>query len=302
VILKHHLLRGMLIGFILLLSGCGAKPSPPSSDVVQLYVRLTDTSRLSSLPLTLASKLGFFQSMHLNVTLTSSSSASLSLGFLPHSRTIIGYLTTRPDLVLVSPIADPHFRLRALNRLPLVYSHRVQEQISLAHAILKAHRANISTWSSLSFQEIRTLWKRHHLPWVLVTLHQATILTSLDPHSVILAWLGASTGPLPDLVISASPNTSPANAVRFLKAVNLALWYLHTTPPTTIATVLDGSHQRSVWRLTIQKALHYQYWPVTSYPDNVTYQRGRSFDPTWPPYSIAVNNQPGHQALSETDK
>ncbi len=287
----------MLLG----LAGCGAsaRPSHPPESTPTLKVHLDSQSVLSTLPVVLARELGFFQDAHLHVKWTTQQDAQVTVGAAGSVWPIVGYVAIRPDFVLMSPVPDPHFRLRALNALPMVYAAKLKPDRALLEKILRAHRAQVTQWNSLTFSQIESLWKRRHLPWVVVTLHQASILRSLDPHSAVLAWLGASTGPIPSTVVTAPVDN--LDVVHFLDALNLALWYLHTTAPRTVASDLSGQGPHQLWTSTIKAALHYQYWPATTFPDSLSYNRSRTlWTPTWPIYTEGVNRQPAHQALLDS--
>lgn len=287
---------------ILTLAGCGVaqKSAAPEKTIPTLAVHEANLDRLSALPLAAAQTLGFFQHDHLRVEWTPKSQATVFIGQAGGTWPIVGYVMTRPDMVLMSPVADPQFRLRALNHLTMVASMRALQERPLAEKILAQHRAHISTWSGKSFQTIEMLWQRHHLPWVLVTLQQAEQLWTLDPHSVVLSWFGASTGPIPQLVITA--RQSNAKVARFLNALNLALWYLHTTPPTEAASALGDATTGAHGARLLRDALHYQYWPATTFPDSSSYNRARAlWTPTWPAYQHGVDPQPARQALSMMD-
>lgn len=297
--------RSLMVGSALVLciglAGCGVQPksATPSHPDPILTIHIKDVTRLATLPITIAEKLGFFQKEHLAIDLTSKT-AAVTIAPAGTVWPIQGYLASRPDLVLISPMPDPHFRLRALNALPIIYSHQVQPQQSLAESILARHHAHVSAWNRLSFHHIETLWKRHHLPWALVTLNQAVRLQSVDPKSVILTWLGASTGDIPSIVISASPETP--KLVPFFKALNLALWYLYTTPSGSVARALaEPSTSSAVWSKTIADAVHYRYWPATTFPDATLFNRSRAvWSPTWPTYQKSVDPALAKDALKES--
>lgn len=288
---------GLMLGVV---TGCGAHQPRHNANPQPLFptltVRTTSMSTLSRLPLTVAQKLGLFADVHVKVVWTQSEEAEATVGIPGSGWPIVGYVSTRPDLVLVSPVPDPHFRLRALNHLPMVYANPTAPEQGWAQSILAAHRATVSHWDAVPFREILSLWKHHHLPWVLVTLSEANRLEAIDHHSVVLAWLGASTGPVPSTVVSARQDTP--RVMRFLRALNIALWYLQTSRPATLAEVL--SPDRASPRVLAQ-ALHYHYWPVTTYPDTAAFDRARArFQPEWPTYGTAVNPTPAAQALNET--
>ncbi len=283
----------------MVLASCGThapRKAAPSRPV--LKVQVSALSPLSALPLTVAQSLGFFHDQHLSVEFTSHPE-SIQVTHGLNGKPTVGWLQMRPDMVLLAPVPDPHFRLRALNTLPMPYSRSVETEKGWAEAIFSGHRAHVTDWQAMSFSEIESLWKRHHLPWVLVGLGQAMRLKRLDPHSVILAWLGASTGPVPAVTVLAS-HPDRSEVVHFLAALNLALWYIHTTPAQTIQHTLGTA---GLSASAIRAALHYQYWPATTYPDQAAYNRARSWlSPTWPPYANAVTTKAAVQALMDAGK
>ncbi len=281
----------MGLGALLLsITGCGAAQSRKSHQSwPQLTVQVQGAGSLDLAPLILAQKLGFFQENRLLVTITQNREP-VSIGPTGKSWPLIGYLTLRPDMVLISESPDPAFRLRALNHLPLVLSQPLVGQRQLAENVLSAHHAQITRWSVLSNEDIQSLWRHGHLPWVLVTLEEAARLKAINPKSAILAWIGASTGPIPSIIITA--DTINSRETRFIDALNLALWYLHTTPANTIAQNLGEK------RSLIEEALRYQFWPATTFPDPAAYIRGRiPWNPHWPLYQQAVNPVPARKAL-----
>lgn len=286
---------------LVLVTGCKSQAAPsspkPHESLPTVTVHEAAGSALSELPVTVAQKLGFAADEHIHITLTSAAKAEVTVGPLTPDGPIVGYVTTRPDMLLMSPVPDPHFRLSALNHLPMVYTRTLVSEKAWADAVMARQRITITTWQAMPFSEVTQLWQRHHLPWVLVTLQEALQLRRLDKGSTTLAWLGASTGSVPAMAIRAR-QTSP-QVVQFLKALNLALWYLHTTPPSTIAKALDPTHPKR-WAHAVETALHYQYWPATTYPDEASYARSRALlGPAWPAYQTLVNPLLAGQALND---
>lgn len=291
----------LMIALILTLAaGCGpSSPKPPKNALSAITVYVDPSDPVAQVPVQLAVDLGFFRDHRLNIILDRQPhGADIRVAPIGPRWPIVGYITVRPDLLLVAPTSDPHFRLRALDHLPMPASTNIRTQTPLADAILRAHDAVLSHWSMLPMQTITSLWRRHQLPWVLVTLPQAAHLLAIDPHTMILAWLGASSGPIPSWVVSA-PTASPALIDRFLAALDLALWYLNTTPAWQITSVLRVNHHAvSAWM--IKRALQYGYWPATIFPTSSAYNRRRiNWNPTWPEYDEAVDTRPASQALGE---
>ncbi|NMP21252.1 hypothetical protein [Sulfobacillus harzensis] len=296
---SKRLSSGVLL-LSLILTGCGAKAANPQesqSPYPVLRIHVGDVSRMSQLPLIVAQKLGFFANLHLSVR-TTSKAAPVTVSTPGTRWPLVGWVATRPDLMLMAPIPDPHFRLRALSGLPMPYASGVASEMVWAKAVLSHQRTRISAWHPMRFTEIEALWKRHHLPWVMVNLAEAQRLHSIDPKSVTLAWLGASTGPVPAVAVSAE--SEGPRVSRFLAALNLALWYLRTTPPGTVARSIN---QPGLSARAIRAALHYQYWPATTYPDAAAYNRARTLlEAAWPAYGKAAVLQDARQALKEFGK
>ncbi len=284
----------------LALTGCGQRTPSPSAHrhdpVLTLHISVPGT--LAATPVKVAQTLGFFRQEHLNVH-DVAHHAELRVELAGSGWPIDGYLGMRPDVVLVSPIPDPHFRLAALNHLPMVITPAVAAVEPLAVKILTAHHATVSRWSTMPYAQVKSLWKDHHLPWALVSLQQAAELQSIDSGTVILAWLGASTGPIPQVVVAGE--APHAELVHFLRALNLALWYLNTTPAAQVSHILFPSPQgAAAVTQVLSAARHYQYWPVTTFPDSQSFQRARTdWFPTWPSYGQAVHPAAGRQALSD---
>ena len=284
------------------LSGCGGpqrQAVPPSYPVIRVHI--APNAGLSELPLTIAQKLGFLAHEHVQVQWRPANESGVDIGPAGSAWPLVGYLSIRPDLILVAPNPDPAFRLRSLDHLPLAASQATASERSLAEKILAMHHAHLSHWSVMPTNMIEQLWSHHHLPWVLVNLGQAQRLKTIDPSTVVLAWLGASTGPIPNWGITVKRPNIPI--VQFLSALNLALWYLHTTSPKTLAQKLSGNQPNPVLARLIRKAQRYQYWPLTTLPDAPTYNRRRTmWNPSWPSFTQAVDTKAARQALSESGK
>lgn len=295
----------MLLAAALLLAaaGCGSAhtESGRKSEWPTVTVSLSRAGGLATTPFWVAEKLGFFADNHIAVRIANGPHPDVRIAPAGEFWPAVGYIGIRPDLLLVSPMADPSFRLRSLNQLPMVIQKNIAPDRTLADKIFLAHHAQISRWSTASAAVLDQIWKAHHLPWVLVTLGEAIHLTELDPHTSVLAWLGASTGPVPATVITASK--PDGKTVRFLDAINLALWYLHTTPPAQVATGVNGRPTDGRLTRLVHQALHLQVWPATTFPDRSTFDRRRAlWNPNWPPYDSAVNPGPGRQALADSGK
>lgn len=298
--------KGMFIATLAILAGslssCGGfqrQATPPSYPVIRVHI--APKAGLSALPVTIAQKLGFFAHEHIRVQWRPANESVVDIGPAGSSWPIAGYLSTRPDLILVSPTPDPAFRLHSLDHLPLAASPETAPDRNLAEKILAKHYAHLSHWSVMPTHVIEQLWSHHRLPWALVNLVQAQRLKTIDPSTVVLAWLGASTGPIPNWGIAVKQSNMPI--VRFLSALNLALWYLHTTTPTTLAQELSNNRPNPPLAHLVGTAQRYQYWPLTTVPDAPTYNRRKTmWDTSWPPFSQGVDGKAAHQALSETGK
>ncbi|MCY0879074.1 MAG: hypothetical protein OWU84_09070 [Firmicutes bacterium] len=291
---RYAILRSLVLLFVLIVgSGCGApsaaRPEPPT-----LTVYLAQKS-LATLPVELAAALGLFADNHLRIRWVDTPNATVRIAMAGHSWPIVGYLAVRPDVVLVAPEPDPSFRLRHLDHLPLLLARAVKSDAPLIERALALHGAKPSSTVLIPWTQIAQGWQHQGLPWVWVSLPQAVQLRALNPHTRILAWLGASTGPIPVWTISA-----PADNVlvsRFLNSVNLALWYLHTNSAGTIAEWLPGKVTPNILRL----ALHYEYWPRTTYPAQTLYDRAqKAWVSGWPAYGAGVNPLPAYHALAMT--
>lgn len=287
----------MLTTLAISVTACGAHKhaphSKPPTPVVRVHV--ADPGSIAALPFRTAEALGLFAHEHVRVQITSRAQAQMVVGPAGKGWPVLGYLSIRPDILLMSPIYDPQFRLAALDHLPMVSSTAINQAKPWAEKILALHHVTASTWTTMTPAQIQQLWRRRHLPWVLVGLEEAQRLRAVDPKSTVLAWLGASTGPVPNVVISGQDST-PA-ATRFLSALNLALWYLNTTPASKTASALNQASPGFQW--LVQSARHYQYWPSTTFPDQPAYNRRRTrFNPEWPAFAAGVNPKPARQALA----
>ncbi len=278
------------------LAGCG--PKPPTPKPLTLTVQMESFSRTALIPFRVAQSLGFFSEQKMVVQVSNGPSADVTIGRWAGRGSIIGYLAVRPDLVLISEAPDPWFRLRALNQLPLMASTQAAQQERWADTVFRDHHAQIARWQVASWTEVKRLWQAHRLPWVLVTLSQSV---ELQPAHV-LAWLGASTGAVPAVVIRTDQPRSALMA-RFLDALNLALWYVKTTPAPRLAAAINHDRPDPTLAAIIHQGQRYQYWPATTFPDQSTYERGSLLEMSrWPPYDRAVDPTPATRALSAASK
>ncbi|MCY0864749.1 MAG: hypothetical protein OWQ57_07360 [Sulfobacillus sp.] len=286
---------GITLLWGLLLAGCGVQP-PPVETAPPLVINDTVNNAVLTLPIVVADRLGLFAHQHLRVILRPDPAAPLSLSWAGSRWPIEGVLAVRPDLVLVSPIPDPHFRLRALRHLPLFLTPAATPEEAWARQVLALHQVVGNDWKVIPKAEVLSLWAQRRLPWVMVPLSEWPALKNRAPDSRILAWIGASTGPLPTVVITGHP-ARPGQLTTFLAAVNLALWYIHTTPAAQVAQLIGRPTAEEI--ATIRQADHYGIWPAVTRLDPATYRRGRQFWATgWPDYETGVRNHSADAALT----
>lgn len=282
-----------------LLSACGSvtRPHPKASySAVAVYVQHPQS--LGMLPLKVASRLGLFSQQHLQIDwVKSAQHAAIQVANIGSQYPIDALVTQRPDLVLVAPFPDPHFRLHSLTQLPIVYANSETSQVPYLKAVLSLHHVVPKPLSAMGLPQITASWRQKVLPWVVVPLVDYYQLKRVVPHTTILAFLGASTGPVPVTVITGANK----NALAFVSAINLALWYLSTNKPQTIAHLVSDSGASPFSVPIIKQALHYQYWPTTVVLTPSLYQRGQSFLPkssSWPNYATSVDVKLAEAALT----
>ncbi len=279
------------------LAACGTTPKPgPQASYPTVRVYVQHPQNLGMLPLRVAERLGFFSQQHINVDWVSTpNDAPLRVENAGVHYPIDGLVMEKPDLLLVSPLPDPHFRLYSLNHLPMVYARSEAAWVPYLKAVLVQHHVIPTTLTALGISQIKEHWQQNTLPWVVVSLTEYYQLRHVVPHTTILAFLGAATGPIPVTVITGVNK----NALAFVSAINLALWYLYTTKPDVIASLLSPSTP-TTGRILAQ-ALHYHYWPNTVVITQSLYQRGQSLFGTaksWPSYATSVNVKLAQAALT----
>jgi hypothetical protein len=104
------------------------------------------------------------------------------------------------------------------------------------------------------------------------------------------------------VVVSAREHAG-ARLSRLLAGLNLALWYLNTTPPSVAAAQISGRPGDSRLIEILHEARRYHFWPATTFPDEAAFLRRRNvFNPNWPTYFDAVNPTPARQALADSGK
>lgn len=280
-------------------AACGTPPSPPPPTYPAIKVYVQNFSSIALLPVRIAQDLGFYQSQHVTVQWVSSpSSASLWVEGPGLHYPIDGWVTQQPDAILLAPRPDPHFRLRSLAHLPIIYCRGLDTTLPIVSAVLRAHHAIPSSLEPMSESKISSLWADHQLPWAIVSLRMWRKLTREAPSTSVLAWFGASTGAIPVNVISGNSQETLA----FMSAVNLGLWYLNTTPAAQIANLLKTSQKNpGLAPPVIKMAQKHNLWPLTVVLPQSAYQRAVLLmvpSALWPSYKTSVNTKIAEEALT----
>ncbi|MDA8192968.1 MAG: hypothetical protein M0Z53_03065 [Thermaerobacter sp.] len=294
---------GMLLA-LAVVTACGnhpAVPPPAKNPPPQVSIQFSVPTRLSALPFLVAEQMGFFTGITVR---PSPAPASIRVGAPGGHWPIVGVLAERPDAFLAAPSPDPHFRLRSLRQLTIYYSPVETSNWPLVSRVLDHHYAFGAVGYSLSFGQIERLWSPRHLPWALVSLSQWMQLKASHPDTTLLSWIGAATGPIYHLVISADPNTPHLAAV--LRGIDLGLWYVHTTRARLLAKLMASVYHQPVGRLAaeIAAARAMNFWPEAIIPTEPPYTRtavlmSRQPPPWWPAYPTGVNPRPAESALSQ---
>lgn len=294
-----------LAAFCITLAGCGqhAQPRPAPAPYPVLTVYWTPSSPVLSIPVYLAESLHLFADQHLSVQWSTNPGVPVSIATPSRHWPIVGLIASRPDSILVAPSPDPHFRLRTLKHLPVVYARSESSMLPIIQHALAIEQVTPSSYTALPFSHIEQLWRKNQLPFGLVNLSQLQTLKRLDPKTTVLSWLGASTGAIPTLVVTGPPGPK---LVRFLTALNLALWYLHTHRVRDVQSLIQNRLSLSSRQTDqlIRQGLYYDIWPTTIVPVPADYRRGRalmSYGPqpeSWPPWEQGVNATAARQALS----
>lgn len=266
-------------------------PAPPPEPT--LSVTLASRDPFFLLPYLLAKRLGTFADLHLEVREAADAPVQL-VAPLAGPKPVTGYLALYPDLVLVSPEPDPHFRLVQIKELPLAYQADA-DVLPWATRVFAQHHVQPREFEALSTSAILRLWSSGRLPYAVVDLPLLLRLQQQRLKPSVLAFFGASTGPLPAFTV----NGKSANLDRLLAGFNLALWYLHTHSSHAVAQLLGGADGLSSaeWEGVIRLGLHYRLWPSTTYPDAARWRRLSLFWPTVPSYPAAVDPTPALAAL-----
>ncbi len=289
----------LMLTMALMMSGCGRSTAPPPPSYPSIKVYVQEPFSLPSLPLTVAQKLGLYANQHIIVKWVSHPlNASLWVETAGSRYPILGVVAQKPDAVLVAPRSDPHFRLHSLNHMPIAYSSAALPWLAVISSIFKAHHVVPSNLDAIPINHLTAVWRSYELPWAVVTLSEWQILQKEDPKTSVLAWMGGSTGPIPAIVIVGK---SPL-ALPFLSAVNLALWYINTSSPRAVASLVQNTNIPSTREIKlIRLGQRYQMWPATIVLSRSLYQRQVSLlevQSTWPSYDIAVNRAVASEALN----
>lgn len=273
-----------------------ARPRLHRSGFPTAEVQVGREAGVFEVPFRLAERLGFFRQEGVSVRIISAP-AALRLTPGGTSWPIVGVVGSRPDAFVVSAADDPGFRLAWLAGLPLAYPRGDSALAAWAKSVLSLHEISPASLDPLSPREIELLWTSGHLPYLLADA--PTWLRLSPPPAPIrpAAALGASTGPGMAWVLTGHGPEVP----RILAALNLALWYLHTHSPQTVASVFRGNR---ALKALIAVADRYGLYAASTYPTRQDYERSRRlalFDGrSWPPYERAVDRIPAVHALALT--
>lgn len=283
----------------MLLTSCGP-PSPkalppPSKEVVVIRLSLP-ASQMALVPLYIAEHLGSLQAQGLTVVEGAGGTRLAPFGQWP----VYGMLSVRPTLVLVSPTAVLDFRWRDLAHLPLAASRITPTDKVLIDAVLKEHGVKRVAWDLIPWSRAHHLLLTHHVPWLLMPLLPATMM-SVSGQVHIIQFVGASSGPLPMTTIS---GTAPP--VAFFKALNQGLVYLATHPARQIATLVAPDFPGvsvSALAAAIGDAQGLGVWPLSTWVDKATYEAGQTLlkgaGQQWPDYQSGVRGRRAEDALGE---
>lgn len=209
---------------------------------------------------------------------------------------VTAFLLIRPDLVLVSPLADPDFRWRDLRGLPLTAADATPKTLQVAAVVLKEHGVQ-SAVSPLPWAEARRWFREGKLPYLLAPLLPALTLAAGD-RGAVLAYVGAATGPLPQAMLSGSGPGLP----NLLPALNAALAFIVSHSPTAVARLVRHDYPgipTPVLAQAIAAMDGLGAWPSTTYPARAVYDHAAALlgPAAWPPYARTVDARPAAAAL-----
>lgn len=299
---QKHAVAGLLAVAVAVLGGCGSPPSrtlrPPALRPIAVVL---PPASISLLPVWLAIRDGGLA--RLGYRLAPTAHASLTIG-PPGRWPIDAIIAWRPEWCLVTPGPLPFFRWRDLAQAPLLpVSGLSPYGEALVRSVLAEHGVRHVVFDVLGAPDATRLFATGHLPWLLLPLVPALQLAQRQ-RGHIAAFLGASTGPVPTLVVSGRG----AGLRPLLAALNLALSQLAATPPASLTPSLAAAFPavpRGLLTEAVSTAVGLSLWPPTDFPDSATYDAGRallgSVGQTWPPYSAGVDSEAAREALTAKD-
>ena len=274
----------------LALAGCGPRATRPRARGQVVKVAATPHA-LALLPLYVAAA----RVRDPNLTLEWVRRAPIIVAIQPLPP-VAAFLLVRPDLVLVSPLADPNFRWRDLGRVPLTAADAAPSDLKLAAVVLKEHGVR-SAITPLPLSEAQRWFREGKLPYLLAPLLPALTLTA-GGRGAVLAYVGAATGPLPQAMLSGQSPELP----RLLPALNAALAYIVSHSPAAVAHLVRQDYPGvppHALAAAIAAMDGLGAWPSTSYPARAIYEHAAALmgPAAWPPYSSTVDPRPAADAL-----
>ena len=211
-----------------------------------------------------------------------------------------GVLAWRSDAVLITPGSDHSFRWADLKHWPeLATAGLDRNQADWLKAVLVDHGVGATQVDFLSIDAARRLFAGGHLPWLVLPLEDAALLISQGAYAA--TFLGASTGPVPALIISGTNRELPL----LLAALNQAEAIIRTTSARDLAAMVARDYpgyKESALQSLIATGQGLGLWPPTTFLGSDVYERGRALlagiGVMWPDYSAGVRSAPELAALS----